>query len=194
MIASDYFVFGMLLMSCLFFFIVSLRHFLSRLKSGSLKFGRSREAVPLIFDEFGVEIPPCSNLTLHKFKLGWCVWCGKSNKELLQELSDDEDLNLFINLKDSPRPDFNSPTTATIKPLIHDEAHIDLPGDDVAKPFDSVFSSVISSAFCLKCKAKVSVLDPVFYDLESAHGVRRYLKGSCAICRSKINAIVKRGD
>ena len=190
MIASDYFAFGIIASCVSLFFVFSLKHFIKRIKSGSLKFGRSLEVQPLIYDENGSLIVCCSNPVLHKIKNGWCVWCGKSTAELFLS-----QVGVPPNNDNSfPQPDFNSDTTATVKPL---DLSLDLPELEPVpdlKPFDSSFTSEITSAFCLRCKTKVSVLDPVFYDQESRRGVRRYLKGTCSVCKSKINAIVKKGD
>jgi hypothetical protein len=195
-IASDYFGFGIIASCVSLFFGFSLKHFIHRIRNGSLKFGRSREVAPLIYDEGGSLIVACSSPVLHKIKNGWCVWCGKSVVELSKIIDDQVgDLSLnSLNLKSIPQPDFNSPTTATVKPLDLDLGvqESDLVPD--LKPFDSTFDASVTSAYCLRCKTKVTVLDPIFYDQESRRGVRRYLKGSCSVCKSKINAIVKRGD
>jgi hypothetical protein len=88
-----------------------------------------------------------------------------------------------------PQADFNSPTTATVKPFV---VVNDLPSDPVSDPVSLGFS--LSCAYCLKCKCKVEVLDPSFYSKESRRGIRRYLSGVCSVCKSKINAIVKGGS
>lgn len=187
MIASDYFAFGIIASCVSLFFVFSLKYFIRRIKSGSLKFGRSLEVQPLIYDENGSLIVCCSSPVLHNIKNGWCVWCGQSTAQLFLS-----QVGVAPNNENSfPQPDFNSDTTATVKPL---DLSLDLPElDPDQKPFDSSFNSEITSAFCLRCRTKVTVLDPVFYTQESRRGVRNYLKGSCSVCKSKINAIVKKG-
>lgn len=194
-IASDYFAFGIIASCVSLFFVFSLKYFIKRIKNGSLKFGRSLEVSPLIYDEDGKQIIVCSSPVLHKIKNGWCVWCGKSVKELSKIMDDQVGVSSNHPLIDSkvPQPDFNSDTTATVKPL---DLSLDLPELDPVpdqKPFDSTFDTSVTSAYCLRCKTKVIVLDPIFYDQESRRGVRSYLKGTCSVCKSKINAIVKKG-
>lgn len=185
MIPSDYFGFGVIASAVSIFVGFSFRHFIRRLRSGSLKFGKHLEIKPLIFDEDGHLIECCSSPVLHNVKNGWCVWCGKSIKDLVLDI--DEKLGSV------PEPDFNSPTTATVKPLDRDPLDEIFVDQHDEKPFDSSFGSEVTSAFCLRCKTKTTVLDPIFYDQESRRGVRHYLKGSCSVCGYKINAIVKKG-
>lgn len=94
-----------------------------------------------------------------------------------------------------PQPDFNSPTSATVNPISNDYDPLDEIFVDSNKSALNPQSMdlVRTKSYCLHCKTHVEVVSPEYYDQESRRGVRRYLKGTCSVCGSKINAIVKRG-
>lgn len=191
--------FGIIAMGVLVLIVLSLRHFIYRYKTGTLgKVFRSREIPPKFFDTMGVEISACSHLSLHKFKNGWCVWCGKSFIDLSIKHQDQvKGSNSFSpqKLKDIPLPDLNSPTTATANvstfPDLPEPEYPELIKNEIKIPTMDLHNA---QAYCLKCKTKVPVLDPMYSNEETKRGIRRYLKGLCSICESRISAIVKKGD
>jgi hypothetical protein len=138
---------------------------------------------PLVYDEHGKQILVCSGLTLHNIKGSRCVWCGESidhirAKESAKILSNQDPPN-----SQGPLPDFNSPTTATVNvPKII----------EIGKDENILLRSEFG--YCSKCKVKVDVLDSKFETQETRSGSRKVLKGSCAVCGTKIFAFVKVGD
>lgn len=150
---------------------------------------------PLIFDESGHLIECCSSPVLHNIQGSRCVWCNKSVTELTKIMDDQvggsTSLNP-LNSKGIPQPDFNSPTSATVNvPFSSDLPEFPEISKSDLNP--QSMDLVKTQSYCLHCKSHVEVLDPEYYDQESRRGIRRYLKGSCSVCGSKINAIVKRG-
>ena len=135
---------------------------------------------PKIFVD-GKEVLVCSDIKYHNIHGEKCVWCLRSVVDIMGIkqagiISEPP----FIN----PMPDFNSPTTATVNPIPRPEF---VPIEPPAKPMSSI------NAYCLKCKGQVSVLDPQYFTEDTRKGPRAYLHGTCAVCGSRINAIIKRG-
>jgi len=151
---------------------------------------------PLLFDEHGVRLEICSGPSLHKFINGKCIWCSKRIDDLSKELDDrvEKDVESPRN-RASSQHDFNSLNSMTVNPPRLDEVpYFDCSDDPIKSEFGDVSSMDLNgvTAYCMKCKIKVSVLDSKYFDEETRRGVRHYLKGSCAICGSKIHAIVKK--
>lgn len=164
---------------------------------------------PTFYDESGMVIPLCSTMDTH----GWfytvadkrprCFYCRKYLDEIEAVIKADlVDEGLSLVLPDLPgvplpvpqRPDFdfNSPVSATVNVLRMSDSDVDhAPLVRESKPAVMSLNSVQS--YCLRCKGKTLILDPEYYDQESRRGIRRYLKGKCSVCGSKINAIVKSG-
>ena len=191
----DYLFIGVLLTSLVVLFYLSFDHFLFKLRTGTLgKVFLRRTKAPMIYNSDGSLVPVCSSLSTHNFRNGWCRWCGVSQVKL--SISQDQVSGSILNPQNTSqilRPDFNSPTTATVN-VKTDPVLMDVP-DPLRIESDPQSMDLGSvSAYCLKCKIKTSIIDPEYYDLESRRGIRRYLKGSCSVCGSKINAIVKRGS
>ncbi len=47
-------------------------------------------------------------------------------------------------------------------------------------------------AYCVRCKKKVDVKDPIVEDMKSSKGVRKAVKGTCDECGCKVCAILKK--
>lgn len=148
---------------------------------------------PLIYDESGKLIECCSNPVLHNIKGSRCVWCDQS----IAQLSTNQVVGLntiypLVNNVSDPQPDFNSPATATVN-ILFDADVPEFPEISKSSLNPQSMDLVRTQSYCLRCRCNVEVLDPEYFDQDSRRGVRRYLKGLCSQCGSKINAIVKRG-
>lgn len=161
---------------------------------------------PTFYDEFGVKVPICSSYDTHKWvftrvdKRLRCYWCRKYKDELygdkpLNEASlgfdgstDSTDLNV-------PKPDFNFDTTPTVNPIDLNKVVPDDPDVLRKKEYGDISTMHAHgvTAYCMRCKIKQTVLDPEYFVKETKRGIKTYLKGSCAVCGSKITALVKVG-
>lgn len=48
----------------------------------------------------------------------------------------------------------------------------------------------LKTSFCMHCKKKVDIKDPIELVSEGTRGLRRYLKGICSICGTKTCKII----
>jgi hypothetical protein len=148
---------------------------------------------PLIFDESGQEIQVCSKPSLHLFRGSSCVWCKKTLAEIQLHVQDREKSISGIcpqSNKQEPSLDLDSPTTATVNPKKEQKERPEVVDfKDSSKPGLMELDQV--KAYCVKCKMKVPVVNPEYSFEETRRGNRRYLRGSCTICKTRICAIVK---
>ena len=154
-----------------------------------------RGSIPVFYDERGEIIPLCSSLVTHNFDRGVkrCRWCGISREALLNSIPAlDENIKPpNINDLSNQGLDLNANTSATIV-----QERVEIPNSDMPLVEDNapgIMSVNNVEAYCLRCKHKVSVLNAKYEDVESSRGIRTYVRGSCSVCNSRINALTKRG-
>ena len=47
-------------------------------------------------------------------------------------------------------------------------------------------------AYCVKCKEKVDIINPVKVEIKTKKGVKNAVKGTCIKCGTKVNVFIKR--
>ena len=47
------------------------------------------------------------------------------------------------------------------------------------------------TAFCVRCKEKVEVIEPELTETKGSRGVRKAVKGKCPKCQTKVYVILK---
>ena len=46
-------------------------------------------------------------------------------------------------------------------------------------------------AYCVRCKVKVKISDPILTETKGSRGTRKAVKGTCSECGTKVYAILK---
>jgi hypothetical protein len=87
------------------------------------------------------------------------------------------------------QPDFNSPTSVTVNipsPEVKEEV--------VEKENINRLDIIGVSAYCVKCRCKNLINDPVEHQIDGKKGIRRYMTGFCGVCNTKMSVMLKRSD
>jgi len=50
----------------------------------------------------------------------------------------------------------------------------------------------MTQAYCMKCRMKVEIKDPVVEEMKTSRGIKRMARGTCIECGTKVCAILKK--